>query len=64
MTRIGVFCGSNVGNQAAFRQAAVDLARALARRGFGLRVADSVIRVVSAMPVARRLLVSSRVEGA
>jgi uncharacterized protein (TIGR00730 family) len=36
VTRIGVFCGSNVGNQAAFRQAAVDLARALARRGFGL----------------------------
>jgi hypothetical protein len=36
VTRIGVFCGSNVGNQAAFRQAAVDLARALARRGFAL----------------------------
>ena len=36
MTRIGVFCGSSVGNQPAFRQAAVDLARALARRGFGL----------------------------
>jgi cytoskeletal protein RodZ len=33
-------------------------------RGFGLRVADSLIRVVSALPVARRLLVSSRVEGA
>ena len=36
MTRIGVFCGSSVGNQPAFRQAAVDLARALARRQFGL----------------------------
>lgn len=36
MTRIGVFCGSSVGNQPAFRQAAADLARALARRGFGL----------------------------
>jgi uncharacterized protein (TIGR00730 family) len=36
VTRIGVFCGSSVGNQPAFRQAAVDLARALARRGFGL----------------------------
>jgi hypothetical protein len=36
VTRIGVFCESNVGNQVAFRQAAVDLARALARRGFGL----------------------------
>ncbi|HKV32537.1 MAG TPA: TIGR00730 family Rossman fold protein [Candidatus Dormibacteraeota bacterium] len=36
MSRIGVFCGSSVGNQPAFRQAAVDLARALARRGFGL----------------------------
>jgi len=33
-------------------------------RGFGLRIADALIRVVSAMPVARRLLVSSRVEGA
>jgi transcriptional regulator with XRE-family HTH domain len=32
--------------------------------GFGLRVAGALIRVVSAMPVARRLLVSSRVEGA
>ena len=36
MTRIGVFCGSSEGNQPAFRQAAVNLARALARRGFGL----------------------------
>lgn len=36
MTRIGVFCGSSVGNQPAFRQAAADLARALARRGFVL----------------------------
>jgi uncharacterized protein (TIGR00730 family) len=36
VTRIGVFCGSSVGNQPAFRQAAANLARALARRGFGL----------------------------
>jgi uncharacterized protein (TIGR00730 family) len=36
MTRIAVFCGSSVGNRPAFRQAAVDLADALARRGLGL----------------------------
>jgi uncharacterized protein (TIGR00730 family) len=36
VTRIGVFCGSSEGNQPAFRRAAVNLARALARRGFGL----------------------------
>jgi hypothetical protein len=36
VTRIGVFCGSSAGNRPAFRQAAADLARALARRGFGL----------------------------
>ena len=36
MTRIGVFCGSSVGNRPAFRQAATNLARALARRGLGL----------------------------
>jgi transcriptional regulator with XRE-family HTH domain len=33
-------------------------------RGFGLRAADSLIRLVGAMPAARRLLVSSRVERA
>jgi transcriptional regulator with XRE-family HTH domain len=33
-------------------------------RGFGLRVADSLIRVVNAMPALRRLTVSSRVERA
>jgi uncharacterized protein (TIGR00730 family) len=36
MTRICVFCGSSVGNRPAYRQAAVDLAQALARRGLGL----------------------------
>jgi uncharacterized protein (TIGR00730 family) len=36
MTRIGVFCGSSVGNGRAFRKAAIDLADALARRGLGL----------------------------
>jgi transcriptional regulator with XRE-family HTH domain len=33
-------------------------------RGFGLRVADSLIRVVNTMPALRRLPVSSRVERA
>ncbi|HEV3097867.1 MAG TPA: TIGR00730 family Rossman fold protein [Candidatus Dormibacteraeota bacterium] len=36
MTRIAVFCGSSAGNRPTYRQAAADLARALARRGFGL----------------------------
>lgn len=36
MTRIGVFCGSSAGNRPAFRDAAMDLARALGRRGLGL----------------------------
>jgi hypothetical protein len=36
VTRIGVFCGSSAGNRPTYRQAAADLARALARRGFGL----------------------------
>ena len=36
VTRIGVFCGSSVGNRPAYRKAAVDLARALARRNLGL----------------------------
>ena len=36
MTRIGVFCGSSAGNRPAFRDAAMDLARALGRRGWGL----------------------------
>ena len=37
------------------------IATLFSSRGFGLRVADSLIRVVSAMPAARRLLISSRV---
>jgi uncharacterized protein (TIGR00730 family) len=36
VARIGVFCGSSVGNRPAFRQAATNLARVLARRGLGL----------------------------
>jgi hypothetical protein len=36
----------------------------LSSRGFGLRVADSLIRVASSIPVARRFLVSSRVKAA
>ncbi|HXM52027.1 MAG TPA: TIGR00730 family Rossman fold protein [Candidatus Binatus sp.] len=36
MARIGVFCGSSVGDRPAYRQAAVELAGALARRGLGL----------------------------
>jgi len=36
VTRIAVFCGSSVGNRPAFREAAVDLADAMARRGLGL----------------------------
>jgi uncharacterized protein (TIGR00730 family) len=36
VTRIAVFCGSSVGNRPAFREAAVNLAGALARRGLGL----------------------------
>jgi uncharacterized protein (TIGR00730 family) len=36
VARIAVFCGSSVGDRPAFRQAAVGLARALARRGLGL----------------------------
>jgi transcriptional regulator with XRE-family HTH domain len=33
-------------------------------RGFGLRVADAVMRLLNTMPAARRRLVSSRVQGA
>ena len=40
------------------------IATLFSSRGFGLRVAEWLIRVVSAMPAARRLLVSSRVGGA
>jgi transcriptional regulator with XRE-family HTH domain len=36
----------------------------LSSRGFGLRVADWLIRVVNSIPVARRFLVSSRVKAA
>ena len=36
MTRIGVFCGSSVGNRPAYRKAAVDLAGTLVRRNLGL----------------------------
>ena len=36
MARIGVFCGSSVGDRPAYRQAAEELAGALARRGLGL----------------------------
>jgi uncharacterized protein (TIGR00730 family) len=36
VARIGVFCGSSVGDRPAYRQAAVELAGALARRGLGL----------------------------
>jgi uncharacterized protein (TIGR00730 family) len=36
VARIGVFCGSSVGDRPAYRQAAEELAGALARRGLGL----------------------------
>ena len=34
--RVCVFCGSNIGNDPAFRQSAVDMGREIARRGWAL----------------------------
>ena len=54
MTRIGVFCGSSVGNQPAFRQAAVELAGALARRGFGLVYGGARVGLMGVLADAMR----------
>jgi len=54
VTRIGVFCGSSVGNQPAFRQAAVELAGALARRGFGLVYGGARVGLMGVLADAMR----------
>ena len=54
VTRIGVFCGSSVGNRPAFRQAAVELAGALARRGFGLVYGGARVGLMGVLADAMR----------
>jgi transcriptional regulator with XRE-family HTH domain len=61
----GALCGFAFWYSLAFAAVTYNtVATLFSSRGFGPRVAESLIRVVGAMPAARRLLVSSRVEGA
>ena len=55
MKRICVFCGSSIGNNPVFTEAAISLAGLLASRGIGLVYGGGNVGLMGVIVVSRRL---------